>query len=998
MYELYQHTKKKASCYECHKLINDNEYILKSEKNSFNIENNLSNNVDNNNNNDLNEFLLVENNNEKEILNMIIKIFEKPINTVTAIPKICKNLFTKIYTKHLNQVNNDPNSLNNIAILILLPRILLLRRVGNSIDERYLSPWLIQNKQKSYSLDRLKKWDMSNEGKHELLNEILDITSDYPRRENPKILLPEELIKNNIKLCKTHIKNGQLSKAVSAVDSLGVADLNEKVKRSLADKHPENKTDIDFTNINNKYEEKEQIQTNNEEILKTINSFPKGSGAGRDGLRPQHLKDMTKLRDVEIKKNFIDAMTKFSNIALKGELNKESAQILGSAALFPLNKPDNGIRPVAAGQVLRRMISKIAASKLKNTCKEFFFPHQLGSGIKSGANIAALSVQKVIEMYKDDPAYVLFKTDFQNAFNTPDRNKIFEEVMKVCPEIAKWVKYIYENEPLLFLGDGGYLKSLTGSQQGDPLGGLLFNLVIHNKIILRIKQELPGLILNVWFFDDGNIIGKVEDIVRVIQIIEEVGDEINLKINLSKSEIYWPTIDEQKWELIQNNIQRRRNGIEVLGTPIGNDEYIRNFTEKKIEKISGTINKLKNLNNLQMFLILLRFCTGLPKFIYILRSIKPEIIIEQINKFDEMINLNLEFILNHPISKTTRMEISLPTKDGGLGIPEASKITYPAFLGAYIQCINEMKIILNDNNNNNINLENDITEIYNKSLLNINFEEEVNKPSLEDLLAQKQPQHIYSQLINKETNNKILRNLNNNPLELKRYQSNKSIWAGSWLSTMPIEGLGLEMTSTQMEIALKMKFGIPVFRENHQCKICKDHSDKYGGHALKCNKMNDYNKRHNKVRDVILKLGREANLTIEKEEKDLIMGTAMRPGDVIIHDMINNKPLCIDVSIVNVYQTDKSIEDCLESAARAKIDKNKEVCQANNLEFLPFIMSSSGMFHNEAINISKRIAEKWARHREIELSKAIFQISQRIGFSLQQQIANNIIIRMKELD
>ena len=55
-----------------------------------------------------------------------------------------------------------------------------------------------------------------------------------------------------------------------------------------------------------------------EEVARPIKSFPNGSSGGPDGLRPQHLKDMTKLGSGEGGKQLLKVLCMFTNIVLRG--------------------------------------------------------------------------------------------------------------------------------------------------------------------------------------------------------------------------------------------------------------------------------------------------------------------------------------------------------------------------------------------------------------------------------------------------------------------------------------------------------------------------------------------------------------------------------------------------------------------------------------------------------------------------------------------------------
>ena len=72
------------------------------------------------------------------------------------------------------------------------------------------------------------------------------------------------------------------------------------------------------------------------------------------------------------------------------------------------------------------------------------------------------------------------------------------------------------------------------------LGPLDFVLGLH-PVIERIKREVPGLIVNAWYLDDGILCGSASDLSAALEIIEEAGPARGLFLNRGKSLLHIPT-------------------------------------------------------------------------------------------------------------------------------------------------------------------------------------------------------------------------------------------------------------------------------------------------------------------------------------------------------------------------------------------------------------------------------------------------------------------------
>jgi len=112
-----------------------------------------------------------------------------------------------------------------------------------------------------------------------------------------------------------------------------------------------------------------------------------------------------------------------------------------------------------------------------------------------------------------------------------------------CPSISLWVKFLYGQAARLYLGDE-HIMSATGVQQGDPLGPLLFALVLH-PLIHQIRGSCK-LLLYAWYLDDETLVRDSEEVAKSLDIIQVFGPELGLELNICKTEIFWPSCDGNK--------------------------------------------------------------------------------------------------------------------------------------------------------------------------------------------------------------------------------------------------------------------------------------------------------------------------------------------------------------------------------------------------------------------------------------------------------------------
>jgi hypothetical protein len=137
----------------------------------------------------------------------------------------------------------------------------------------------------------------------------------------------------------------------------------------------------------------------------------------------------------------------------------------------------------------------------------------------------------MVEAHGGDDSFALRTFDFINAFNEVSRRKILDIVPVKYPELYPYVKMCYAKTSHL-RWDGHRMKSAWGVQHGNPLGPLLFCLVIHlvlTEVAKQVVAEFPDLnvegvfTLFIFYLDDGYVVSKHAVLTRLGELLAPHG-------------------------------------------------------------------------------------------------------------------------------------------------------------------------------------------------------------------------------------------------------------------------------------------------------------------------------------------------------------------------------------------------------------------------------------------------------------------------------------------
>ena len=175
-------------------------------------------------------------------------------------------------------------------------------------------------------------------------------------RSKAKTASAESLRRSNATRARRAVEEGQYKKALQAFTSMGLAQLSSEVYNEMLAKHPQSDPLPPPATA-----PPPPVHVSPEEVARGLRSFPTGSAPGPSGLRANHLKEAVFCSSPHRAYLTLQCLTGVVNHLCAGKAPQAVIPYLCGASLLPCKKKDRGLRPIAVGEVLRRLTSKCAA-------------------------------------------------------------------------------------------------------------------------------------------------------------------------------------------------------------------------------------------------------------------------------------------------------------------------------------------------------------------------------------------------------------------------------------------------------------------------------------------------------------------------------------------------------------------------------------------------------------------------------------------------------------
>ncbi len=350
---------------------------------------------------------------------------------------------------------------------------------------------------------------------------------------------------------------------------------------------------------------------------------------------------------------------------------------------------------MAVGETLRRLVGMLLNRRVAQRASALLGGFQLGVAVPGGSEAIVHAVRHRISAQGHDCRLALLSLDFRNAFNLVHRQAILRAVRTHFPELEGYVRtcYAQHDDPHLWCGEL-LLRSRTGCQQGDPLGPLLFSLVLYDLVSDAPRppsaDDDPALACHLMFYlDDGLIMGTHSALRHYLAFFgSSHAKRHGLYLRPDKCEVWWPTAPEQAvQELYPRDVRLSFTPVtRVMQAPVGECEAVTAALTDEVRSLRPFFDALAALEDAHVAFTLLRSCFSACRVMYWLRVTPTQQAAPAAALFDEYIAQAFRSLVGNDLDAELWPELQLPVRSAqptfGVGLSSAAAISSAAYLAS----------------------------------------------------------------------------------------------------------------------------------------------------------------------------------------------------------------------------------------------------------------------------------------------------------------------------
>ena len=508
------------------------------------------------------------------------------------------------------------------------------------------------------------------------------------------------------------IHDGELSRAMGVLHSLGSAKLSPAVLGQLQNKHPARTHPVPDV-LPDRPQSHIRVQ-----LTETFIGLRRRAGTGPSGRRNEYLRALVGRFDDAMADEVMPLYDEFATRLVNVEFPSwfySAISIMGMAPLIKARltpeqrergvEPD--VRPVSLGEVdLRAILSHLTSSVSEAAAGELL-PQQVAVGVPGGISVLIHGIRCTMEIHR---GFVLVKTDMRNGYNAVSR-AVFLRRLARCRPLAHLVPLIHAllaAHPLIVIGP--LLERLfrqtvegdshEGGAQGMPIMTTAFCVAIQPELIALDAELQPFEGGARAIMDDCYAYGPPSVVFPALaRFARRLRDATDLEMQQAKYACWSPEYDLDTCTfrealgapvgsiMLQDGSEAR--GVLVGGVPIGEPAFVEatmlEIAGGIVSYIDKTVTELRD-SPFEAWSVIENCCQS--RFDYQLRHVCPSMTVGAAALVDEALIHAAEAIGGYEGvlgDAITLRRFNLPARMRGCGIRSRVWLAAIAYCACFIE-------------------------------------------------------------------------------------------------------------------------------------------------------------------------------------------------------------------------------------------------------------------------------------------------------------------------
>lgn len=435
------------------------------------------------------------------------------------------------------------------------------------------------------------------------------------------------------------------------------------------------------------------VQLSARELADSLRTAKRGAAPGLSGATAEHYKLL--LEDPAAFQLFVS----LANALAQADAPADILQALSLARLTALQKPGGGVRGIATGDALRRLVSRTLARHFADVLDQATRPFQFALKARAGTDALAGLITAALDL---DPECTVVSLDGRAAYDSISRAAFLSQVRSSVPSLLPFAKAFYgQTSTYYWWDDGGTRHTIAqgeGCEQGDALAPALFALGQHAGLLAAATQLQPGETLAAYLDDLYILTSPARARTCLDAVSRAVHAHSGIAANLGKTRVFHraggpppPGIRDLGPDVWCGGEQPPEEcGFLALGTPIGTPAYVQAASADRVRRQADFLRELPHLPDLQAAWLLLTYCAA-PRAQHLLRTVPPTLSATAAAAHDEAVWETLARLLQEPaptaLPLSSRTLAFLPARLGGLGLYAAARLAPAAYWASWADAL-----------------------------------------------------------------------------------------------------------------------------------------------------------------------------------------------------------------------------------------------------------------------------------------------------------------------